>query len=206
MASGEWVWAAVGVASVVAAALGIALVATGWDDLTQDRASNLPPSRTQTGAALPAAARAQWVAAPAAAASSATIPATATPAAPAAPAVVLSGVAVGVGGGNVAIVSINQRPDMLVRVGDAMTATTSVVRIDDSSMTYRFAGAEWRVFVQPQRQVSAPIKLEAPAKPLPGFVAGAPAVARSAGAEPGSGNDAFRQAVEKKMQAIASGR
>lgn len=112
----------------------------------------------------------------------------------------------GGGGGNVAIVSINQRPDMLVRVGDAMTASATVVRIDESSMTYRFAGAEWRVVVKPQQHVGAKVTQDAPAKPLPGFVVGAPTVARAAGAEPGSGNDAFRQAVEKKMQAIAAGR
>ncbi len=113
----------------------------------------------------------------------------------------------GVGGGNVAIVSINQQPDMLVRVGDALTSSASVVRIDESSMTYRFAGAEWRVPVKPMQSVTAattPVLV--PPKPLPGFVASAPAMARAAGTEAGSGNDAFRQAAEKKRQAIAAGR
>lgn len=198
-----WVWGAAGVVGVLAGALGIALVASGWNDLTQDRASTESAVRPQPADAPPTAPRVEWFAAPGAAASSPTVSA---PAAPATPAVVLSGVAMGVGGGNVAIVSINQRPDMLVRVGDAMTATTTVVRIDDSSMTYRLAGAEWRVFVKSQQPASQPIKLDAPPKPLPGFVAGAPPIARPAGTEPGSGNDAFRQVVEKKMQAIAAGR
>ena len=109
-----------------------------------------------------------------------------------------------------AIVSVDQRPDMLLRVGDPIAASTTVLRIDDASMTYRFAGAEWRVFVHPQRRTDAmPMPnttLNAAPKPLPGFVAGAPPMARAAGTEPGSGNDAFRQAVEKKMQAINAGR
>lgn len=198
-----WVWGAVMVAGVLAGLVGVALVASGWHDLTQDRAGNGAESgavaRLPTGEPQ-AAARVDWAATPNA---SASLP---TAAAATAPAVVLSGVAVGVGGGNVAIVSINQRPDMLVRVGDAMTAAATVVRIDESSMTYRFAGTEWRVFIKPQPSVTAPIKLDAPPKPLPGFVAGAPAMARAPGTEPGSGNDAFRQAIEKKMQAIAAGR
>ena len=74
------------------------------------------------------------------------------------------------------------------------------------AMTYRFAGTELRVFVKPRQSVSALIKLDAPPKPLPGFIAGAPVMARAAGTEPRSGNDAFRQAIEKKTQAIAAGR
>ena len=123
-----------------------------------------------------------------------------------APNVVLSGVAVGVGGGNVAIVSVDQRPDTLVRVGDAMGATTTVLHIDDASLTYRFAGTEWRVFVKPQQHTDAARPLNAAPKPLPGFAVGAPPMARPAGTEPGSGNDAFRQAIEKKIQAINAGR
>ena len=182
----------------IAGAVSVALVAASWRDLTLDRSTT--QDRPPLAAAPPAAPRVEWQPAPVAVASSPSLSASA------APSVVLSGVAVGMGGGNVAIVSINQRPDMLVRVGDAMTATATVVRIDDASMTYRFAGADLRVFVKPLQSVAAPIKPDAPPKPLPGFVAGAPPMARAAGTEPGSGNDAFRQAIEKKMQAIAAGR
>ena len=117
----------------------------------------------------------------------------------------LSGVALGVGGRNVAIVSVDERPDALVQEGDALTASTTVLRIDDSSMTYRFAGAEHRVFVKAQAKPTTAVKSDSPPKALPGFVAGAPPMARAAGTEPGSGNDAFRRAVEKKIQAIAAG-
>ena len=43
-------------------------------------------------------------------------------------------------------------------------------------------------------------------KPLPGFVAAAPPIAQASGAAPGSGNEAFRQAVAQKMQALAASR
>ena len=127
--------------------------------------------------------------------------------APATPLVVLTGVVVAAGGGrNLAIVSVDRRPEMLIRVGDALGVAATVVRIDDASMTYRIAGNELLVFVKQSPNVSATAKPDAAPKQYPGFVAAAPAMARSPGSEPGSGNEAFRQAVEKKLQAIASGR
>ena len=125
----------------------------------------------------------------------------------AAPQVVLTGVVVGADGGdNLAIVSVDLRPEMLIRVGDPLGSFATVVRIDDASMTYRLAGNELRVFVKPSRTVIATAMPDAAPKQLPGFIPAAPAMARAQGSEPGSGNDAFRQAVEKKVQAIAAGR
>lgn len=121
------------------------------------------------------------------------------------PQVVLSGVVVGAGGGNLAIVSVDRRPETMLRVGDELTPSATVVHIDDGSMTYRFAGRQTRVQVQSVRGASATAQSVAPARPLPGFVAGAPPLARPGGTEPGRGNDAFRQAVAKKAQAIAAG-
>lgn len=127
--------------------------------------------------------------------------------APAAPLVVLTGVVVAAGGvGNLAIVSVDRRPEMLIRVGDALGVAATVVRIDDDSMTYRIAGNELLVLVKQSPNVAATAKPHAAPKQYPGFVAAAPAMARGPGSEPGSGNEAFRQAVEKKFQAIASGR
>ncbi len=105
-----------------------------------------------------------------------------------------------------AIVSVDRRPEMLMRVGDALGASATVVRIDDASMTYRLAGKELSVVVKQSASVTAAVQPIAPPKQYAGFVAAAPAIARGAGSEPGSGNAAFRQAVEKKFQAIAAGR
>jgi hypothetical protein len=126
--------------------------------------------------------------------------------APIAPIVALSGVAMGADGGNLALVSVDRRPEMLLRVGDLLGPSATVVRIDADSMTYRFAGIERRVIVKPSDKAPAQPGPAAQPPRLPGFVPGAPAMARVNGLEPGSGNEAFRQAVEKKMQAIASGR
>jgi hypothetical protein len=149
---------------------------------------------------------------PSESAPSVSLPVSPTAAAPApvvlpsaAPSVVLSGVVVGADGGNLAIVSVDRRPERMVRVGDDLANATTVERIDDDSMTYRFAGQQRRVEVQSARNVAATAKPEAPPKPLPGFVVGAPTLARADGAGPGSGNDRFRQAVARKTQAIASG-
>lgn len=202
-----WVWAVV----IVAGVLAVALVGKVWHDLALEHAITGAGAQPWPATDPPTAGRVEAPATPGTAViglPTLSVPSAPLPAvpAPAPPSVVLSGVAMGVGGGNVAIVSINQQPDMLVRVGDALTATASVVRIEESSMTYRYAGTEWRVSVKPMQSVAAPNPPAVPAKPLPGFVASAPAIARAAGAEPGSGNDAFRQAVEKKRQAIAAGR
>ena len=126
---------------------------------------------------------------------------------PLAPQVVLTGVVVGANGaGNLAIVALDHRPEMLLRVGDALGSSAKVVAIDDASMSYRIGGNELRVFVKPSPTSTASVRPDVPPKQYPGFVAAAPAMARVNGAEPGSGNDAFRQAVEKKIQAITQGR
>lgn len=123
-----------------------------------------------------------------------------------APVVILTGVAVNVDGSNVAIASVNRGAQTLLRVGDPIGPFASILRIDDASMTYRFAGRDLRVFVQAPQRVSqaAPRQATPPAYLA---VAGTPAPAASAlGLEPGSGNAAFRQAVEKKIQALTTGR
>ena len=126
---------------------------------------------------------------------------------PLAPQVVLTGVVVGANGaGNLAIVALDHRPEVLLRVGDALGSSAKVVAIDDASMSYRIGGNELRVFVKPSPTSTASARPDVPPKQYPGFVAAAPAMARVNGAEPGSGNDAFRQAVEKKIQAITQGR
>ena len=126
---------------------------------------------------------------------------------PLAPQVVLTGVVVGANGaGNLAIVALDHRPEVLLRVGDALGSSAKVVAIDDASMSYRIGGNELRVFVKPSPTSTASTRPDVPPEQQPGFASAAPAMARVNGAEPGSGNDAFRQAVEKKVQAITQGR
>lgn len=128
------------------------------------------------------------------------------PSAPRAPVVTLAGLMVGADRQPLAVVSVDGGPESLVRVGDALGGTASVVRIDEGSLTYRFGSLEFRVTVRPRDGAPALITLAPPVQTQPGFVAAAPAIARPAGTLPGSGNDAFRQAVDKKLQAIAAGR
>lgn len=118
-------------------------------------------------------------------------------------AVVLSGVAVGSDLTPLALVSVDRGPVLLLRVGDSMGGSARVLRIDPDSMTYLSRGAELRVSVKPAAAASA--TTTAAAKPLAGFVAAAPAIARAEGAQPGSGNAMFRQSVERKRMAIAAG-
>ncbi|WP_088279793.1 hypothetical protein [Ideonella sp. A 288] len=128
------------------------------------------------------------------------------PAAPKAPAVTLAGLLVGADRQPLAVVSVDGGPEALVRVGDPLGSAASVVRIDEGSMTYRFGDRELRVTVRPREPGPALITSTPPAQTQPGFVAAAPAIARPAGTLPGSGNDTFRQAVDRKLQAIAAGR
>lgn len=120
-------------------------------------------------------------------------------------AVVLSGVATGADQAPLALVSIHRGPVMLLRVGDSMGGSARVLRIDPDSMTYLSAGAELQVSVKPADAAPASATAGAAAKPLAGFVAAAPAIARAEGAQPGSGNAMFRQSVERKRMAIAAG-
>lgn len=151
--------------------------------------------------------QAAWQVDPSAAPRVATAIAPATTPVP--PAVVLSGVAVHPdGSSNLAIVSVDRGPQTLLRVGDRLGSSAMVIRIDEASMTYRFAGNDLRVFVTaPSARISSAAKPQTPSSDQrPGFVADAPAIARANGSEPGSGNEGFRQAVERKMQAIAATR
>ncbi len=128
--------------------------------------------------------------------------------APAASNVVLSGVATSPDGSRLAIVSVDRSPETLLRIGDRLGPDATVVRIDDTSMTYRLAGSERRVLLKATQNASAtPARsLQASPTPTPAALAGAPAMARSGQGEPGSGNEAFRAAVAKKMQGIAAAR
>lgn len=122
-------------------------------------------------------------------------------------AVVLSGVVTGIDRQQLAIVSVDRGPVSLLRVGDSINGSSHVLRIDGESMTYRQGGSDVRVFVSAgpgTPAVAAPAAAQV--KTYPGFVAAAPSIARASGTEPGSGNEAFRQAVDKKLQAIAAGR
>lgn len=183
--------------AMISVAMAVAAAIAGWIYLWPASSSSVAQSQSAPGPKT--APGVEWVAAPDAAASRPAIPSLTTPV------VVLSGVSVGTAGGNLAIVSVDHGPDTLVRVGDAMSNSMTVVRIDDDSMAYRFAGTELRVFVKPRQTVTTVVKPDAPPKQYPGFIAGAPAMARAVGTEPGSGNDAFRRAIDKKMQSIAAG-
>ncbi len=177
-----------------AVVLGAAIVA--WLILGVDRSA--PEVHLPTGIDTRPAPIAQAVATPA--------PATSRPDTAALPTVVLGGVVAGSDHDNLAIASVDRGPQVLLRVGDSIGGTATVVRIDHDSMTYRSGGNEVRVFVRPAPSAVATATPNPPVKTYPGFVAAAPAIARANGAEPGSGNEAFRQAFETKMQAIAARR
>ncbi len=180
-----------------------AAAAVGWHFMAADGAGVevVAPSRVTTVPGLNTTLNAD---ADAASRTTEALPPTSSPVAPQ---VVLTGVVVGANGaGNLAIVSLDHRPEMLLRVGDPLGPSAKVVAIDDASMSYRIGGNELRVFVKTSPTATASARPNVPPKQYPGFVAAAPAMARVNGAEPGSGNDAFRQAVEKKVQAITQGR
>lgn len=191
-----------GTRALLAVGVVTAVVAAGWLMPPRERAAaEHPPQRVARPGPVdpPAHALAPGPAPPAMTAAS--VPA------PLAPAVMLTGVAVGADARNLALVSIDRRPEVLLRVGDAMTASATVVHIDDTSMTYRQAGVDVRLAVKPARAAAAAVaQAAAPPTTYPGFMADAPPMARVNGREPGSGNDAFRQAIDKKLQSIAANR
>lgn len=182
----------------LAAAGGAALA--GWTLMP-----TVPPVPAAASSPEPVAMIAPYVSAVAVVPSAPALTPAPAPATSVAPVVRLSGVAVGARGGNLALVSVDGRPEVLLRVGDRLGPSATVFRIDVEAMTYRYAGIDRRVFVVPSRAGAVTPGAAAVPAPLPGFVAGAPDMARAGGREPGSGNPAFRQAIERKMQAIASG-
>lgn len=122
-------------------------------------------------------------------------------------AIAVSGVVAG-GRENLALVSVDRGPEMLLRIGDSIGGKATVLGIDGESMTYRYGDSDVRVFVssRPGTPATPAPVAPAPVKTYPGFVAAAPSIARASGAEPGSGNESFRKAVEKKLQAMAAQR
>lgn len=125
----------------------------------------------------------------------------------------LSGV---IGGGNglpLALVSVNDIQNAIVRVGDKLDASSTVIAIDQDSMTYRQGAREVRTFVQSASDKSAPTAQRAlsPNKSgnpptsngeivrLPGFMPSAPSIRQNNGIETPNGNAVFRQAIEAKI-------
>ena len=125
----------------------------------------------------------------------------------------LSGV---IGGGNglpLALVSVNDIQNAIVRVGDKLDASSTVIAIDQDSMTYRQGTREIRTFVQSASDKSAPTAQrtlspnESGNPPtstgeivkLPGFMPSAPSIRQTSGIEAPTGNAVFRQAIEAKI-------
>jgi hypothetical protein len=111
----------------------------------------------------------------------------------------LSGVAMGLGGARAALVSINSAPPVLVRIGDPLSGASTVQAIGDDWLAYTRGTAVVRVRIQ-DRGTSAPAA-------GPNLVATAPAApvalaATQPGAEPGNGNEEFRQAMKQKLASM----
>lgn len=123
------------------------------------------------------------------------------PAAPAAR-VELSGVLMVDGRPAMALVSVAGAPAVLLRQGDRVTATAVVASIEAGAVQLRDGDRISRIEVTawPTRISSAPLQ---PAVSLPAVAApaagGAPA---AAGDTPGSGNAAFRAAIEDKIRSM----
>jgi len=129
------------------------------------------------------------------------------------PQVQLSGIVGGANGQRLAVVSVNQSPESIVRVGDPIFAASTVTEINQDSLTYRHGSNLIRVVMQdrnmpPQVKVStAQIpKNEADVSPkentLPGFVASAGTAGQQSPANSKNGNVEFREAFEKKMKSF----
>ncbi len=127
--------------------------------------------------------------------------ATAIPASPAAR-VELSGVLMVDGRPAMALVSVAGAPAVLVRQGDRVTTTAVVAGIETSAMLLRDGDRVSRIEVTaaPTRIAAAPLQPTVTAPPAPVPAAGvAPALAGDA---PGSGNAAFRAAIEDKVRSM----
>jgi hypothetical protein len=123
------------------------------------------------------------------------------------PSVVLDGVMVGADGRSLAVASIDGAPDVLLRVGDPIGSAAQVVAIDSTSMTYRIGIKDVRVSLRPGAATAAARPTASPVGPSgAGLAAAAPPPMGPASGARGSGNEAFREAVQKKMQAITAGR
>ena len=111
----------------------------------------------------------------------------------------LSAVATGPGGARAALVSVNSAPPVLVRIGDPLIDASTVQAIGDDWLAYTRGTAVVRVRIQ-ERETLAPAT-------GPNLVAAAPAApvmlaATQPGAEPGNGNEEFRQAMKQKMASM----
>lgn len=150
--------------------------------------------------------------APAAVATAASLPPSLQPAAsspavssvPAAPAarVELSGVLMVDGQPAMALVSVAGAPAVLVRQGDRVTATAAVAGIETNAMLLRDGDRVSRIEVTaaPTRIAAAPLQSTVAAPTVAAPAAGvAPA---PAGDAPGSGNAAFRAAIEDKIRSM----
>ena len=126
------------------------------------------------------------------------------PALPAAPAarVELSGVLMVDGRPAMALVSVAGAPAVLVRQGDRVTATAAVAGIETNAMLLRDGDRVSRIEVtaSPVRRAVAPMQ---PGLAAPVAVAPAAGVAPApSGDAPGSGNAAFRAAIEDKIRSM----
>lgn len=102
-----------------------------------------------------------------------------------------------------ALVSVAGAPAVLVRQGDRVTATAAVAGIETNAMLLRDGDRVSRIEV-----TASPIRMAvAPSKPpgvaVPTSAAPAAGVAPApAGDAPGSGNAAFRAAIEDKIRSM----
>ena len=129
------------------------------------------------------------------------------------PKVQLSGIVGGADGQQLAIISVNKAPELLVRVGDQIFAASTVTEINQDSLTYRHGSDLIRVFIQgnaapTQTSVGSanPTSNKQPVARqedlLPGFMKSTGTAGQQSSAESKNGNVEFRQAFETKMNSL----
>ncbi len=124
----------------------------------------------------------------------------------------LAGVAVGVNQLRMGIISVNNKPDIVVRVGDLLEGSWAVAEIDVDSLTYQNDSRKIKVFVESVKdmyvnQMASLSKNKNSASevvdsPLPGFIKRSPSEFNVSMPVLPNGNAEFRQAVEQKMATL----
>lgn len=180
-----------------------AIVLSGLVGALMTRWMDTPPPAQAPAVAVdgPAAARVA-LAAPPPAAPPQLPPESKSPAAPPSGTIELSGVLMVAGQPAMALVSVGGGPAVLARPGDRITATAVVVGIEASAMQVRDGGRVARIEVSAMPARIAP-PAQRPVSPAPPDAAAAAGVAPApAGDAPGSGNAAFRAAIEDKVRSM----
>jgi len=118
------------------------------------------------------------------------------------PEIQLSGIVGGANGQQLAIISVNKAPELIVHVGDQIFASSTVTEINLDSLTYRHGSNLIRVAMKshaPSSQGSAASNTE---NSQPGFAKSTGQIGQQRPSDAKNGNVEFRQAFEQKMKSL----